>query len=255
MARRRQPFAPFVGGTLKPIPELPEAATLRALDLPFTDTELTHIRTAMALHKASRQPQLTYDGWKVIGLALNIGEVRAKQHAKGVVHSRGPYGVAIALFLNATGFAFLNKGVRWALRQIISHLDEVDAWHEGLDPNDRAHLHNPQDCWERFVADQRNPKSRSKPRPVTMQRRGYPNYLEQLIALQDACEDAERRSEILETMLLDVIGAVPSETLQRLPDDLLRRIFSKLPEPIQDVLHRRLYGPAEETATQGSQDA
>jgi hypothetical protein len=59
MPRRRHPFAPFVGGTLRVPPELPEAATLRELGLPFTEAELTHIRTAMALHKASRQPQLT----------------------------------------------------------------------------------------------------------------------------------------------------------------------------------------------------
>jgi hypothetical protein len=48
----------------------------------------------------------------VIGLALNMGEVRAKQHARG-----GPYGQVITQFLNATGFAFLNKGIRWALRE------------------------------------------------------------------------------------------------------------------------------------------
>src|SRR6516225_8363509 len=141
---------PFVGGTLTAVPELPKAATLRELGLPFTEAELTHIRTAMALHKAARQPQLTYDGWKIIGLALNIGEVRAKQHAGGVVHSRGPYGEALRDFLNATGFAFLNKGVHWALRECIQHLDEVDSWHDGLESAERAHLNNPIDVWGRF---------------------------------------------------------------------------------------------------------
>jgi hypothetical protein len=65
----------------------------------------------------------------------------------------------------------------------------------------------------------------------------------------------EGKDIVLETMLLDVIEAVPSDTLLRLPDDLLRRIFSKLPEPTQNALHARLYGQAEETATKGSQDA
>jgi hypothetical protein len=241
MARRRHPFAPFVGGTLKPVPELPEAATLRELGLPFSEAELTHIRTAMALHKASRQPQLTYDGWKVIGLALNIGEVRAKQHADGVVHSRGPYGQAIARFLNATGFAFLNKGVRWALREWIDNLDEVDAWHESLDSNDRAHLNNPIDVWDRYTTDQRDPKPRSKDRPLTRQRRGYPSLLEELQALHDSLEAAEERSAMLETTLLDVLEAVSPETLERLPDDLLRKIFARLPRPAQDALHARLF--------------
>jgi hypothetical protein len=244
MARRRHPFAPFVGGTLTltAVPPLPEATTLRELGLPFSEAELTHIRTAMALHKASRQPQLTFDGWKVIGLALNIGEVRAKQHAGGVVHSRGPYGQAIASFLNATGFAFLNKGVRWALRQWIDQLEEIDAWHEGLDPNDRAHLNNPIDVWDRYSTDQRDPKPRSRAQPVTRQRRGYPNLLEELQALSDALEASEERSNILETTLLDVLEAVPPDTLARLPDDLLRKIFARLPRSAQDALHARLFG-------------
>jgi hypothetical protein len=97
---------------------------------------------------------------------LNIGEVRAKDYAEGEVHSRGPYGQAIARFLNATGFAFLNKGVRWALRQWIDHLEEVDAWHESLDPNDRAHLNNPIDVWDRYGTDQREPRARSKAAPA-----------------------------------------------------------------------------------------
>lgn len=241
MPRRRHPFAPFVGGTLKPVPELPEAATLRELGLPFTEAELTHIRTAMALHKASRQPQLTYDGWKVIGLALNIGEVRAKQHAKGIVHSRGPYGQVIAKFLNATGFAFLNKAVRWALREWIEHLDEVDAWHESLDPNDRAHLNNPIDVWDRYRTDQRAPKPRIRERPLTKQRRGYPNLLEELQALSDALEAAEERSGMLESTLLDVLEAVPTDTLAKLPDELLRKVFARLPRQTQAALHARLF--------------
>jgi integrase len=69
------------------VPELPKAATLRELGLPFTEAELTHIRTAMALHKASRQPQLTYDGWKVIGLALNKAQICGhNSQAKPLVH-------------------------------------------------------------------------------------------------------------------------------------------------------------------------
>jgi hypothetical protein len=239
--RRRHPFAPFVGGTLTAVPELPEAATLRELGLPFTEAEFAHIRTAMALHKASRQPQLTYDGWKVIGLALKIGERRAKQQADGVVHSRGPYGQAIAGFLNATGFAFLNKGVRWALRQWIDRLDEVDPWHEGLDSNDAAHLNNPIDVWDRFCADQRDPKPRSKQRPSTIKQRDYPSVLEELQALQDALDASEERRNMLESSLVDVLEAVPPETLARLPDELLRKTFVRLPQSVQDVLHDRLF--------------
>jgi hypothetical protein len=241
VARRKRPFTPFVGSTLRPVPELPEAATLVELGLPFTDTELLHIRTAMALHKASRQPMLTWDGWKAIGLALSIGEFRAKQHADHVVTSRGPYGQAVSQFLNATGFAFINKGVRWALRQCIDHLDEVEAWRDALDPNDRAHLNNPIDVWDRYLADQRTPKSKGKAPPATRQRRGYPSLLEELEALQDALHASEQTRDMLEATLSDVLGSVSTETAARLPDALLRKVFAKLPQPVQDALHGRLY--------------
>ena len=243
MPRKRHPFAPFVGETLKSIPDLPEATTLRELGLPFTEAEFTLIRTAMALYKASRQPQLTDAGWKVIGLALNVGEVRAKQQAKGVVRSRGPYGQAVARFLNATGFAFLNKGVRWALRQRIDNLEDVDEWLDSLDPTDRAHLNNPIDVWDRYLSDQHTPKPSGKERPTTRQRKGYPNLLEELAALQDALEASEERRDMLEGTLFDVLATVPAEALGRLPDDLLRRIFARLPRQTQDALHRRLYPP------------
>ena len=245
MRRRRPftPFTPFVGGPLTAVPSLPlpEAATLRELGLPLSETELTHIRTAMALYRASRQPQLTWAGWKVIGLALNIGEVRSKQYADGEVHSRGPYGVAVRAFLNATGFAFLNKGVRWALRQCVERLDEVDPWHEALDPNDRAHLNNPQDVWDRFLEDHRKSRSRSSKALATRQRRGYPTVLEELQALQDALDAAEVRAEMLDATLDTVLTAVSPETVAKLPDELLRKIFPRLPRGLQDSLHPRLY--------------
>jgi hypothetical protein len=196
----------------------------------------------MALYKASRQPQLTYDGWKVIGLALNIGEVRAKQHARGVVHSRGPYGQVIAQFLNATGFAFLNKGVRWALRQWTERLDEVDPWHDSLLPNDRAHLNNPIDVWDRFCADQHAVKPRGeRQRPTTKQRRGYPSLLEELQAVQDALDATQEQNDMLAATMVDLLASVPAETLERLPDSLLRKIFARLPRQLQDALHARLY--------------
>jgi Asp-tRNA(Asn)/Glu-tRNA(Gln) amidotransferase C subunit len=238
----KRPFTPFTTSELMlPPSSLPEATTLRELGLPFTETELTHIRTAMALHAASRQPQLTYDGWKVIEFALNIGEVAATRHAKGVVHSRGKYGDALRKFLNATGFAFANKGMRYALREIIKHLDEVNAWHEDLIATDRAHLHNPIDVWDRFREDQAADKPRVKrQRPVTKQRRGYPSVLEELQALQDALEASEERSNMLDMTLDSVLESVPPDALKRLPDELLRKVFARLPQKEQDAPQARL---------------
>ena len=159
-----------------------------------------------------------------------------------MVHSRGKYGDALRQFLNATGFAFLNKGVRYALREIIKHLDEVDAWHEALLPTDRAHLNNPIDVWKRYREDQAKGKSRA-PRqlPVTKQRRGYPSMLEEFQAVLDALEASEARTDMLETTADGLIEGYAPEALERLPDDLLRKLFARLPQKVQDSLHKRLY--------------
>jgi hypothetical protein len=96
--------------------------------------------------------------------------------------------------------------------------------------------------WDRFRADQGAEKPRAeRQRPATKQRRGYPSVLEELQALQDALEASEERSSMLDLTLDSVIEAVPPETLARLPDDLLRKIFPKLPQKVQDALHARLY--------------
>jgi hypothetical protein len=243
--RRRQPFVPFVDGTLVPVPNLPEATTLRELGLPFTDAEFTHVRTAMALHRASRQPHLTYAGWKVIGLALAIGETRAKQHARGEVNSRGPYGVAIRQFLNATGFAFLDQTTRWALREWIRNLEEVDAWYNALRADDQIHVNHPVKVWQRFQDDNRSPvaqRSRQRSQSAnTTRRRDYPTLLEEIQALQNVLEDMERRNSDLEMMMTDLLESVSTEAIQRLPDELLRKVFAKLTRATQDLLHERLF--------------
>jgi len=51
---------------------------------------------------------------------------------------------------------------------------------------------------------------------------------------------------ILEMTLDDLLEKVPPAALERLPEDLLRRIFARLPQQSQDSLHARLF-PAKKT--------
>jgi hypothetical protein len=41
----------------------------------------------------------------------------------------------------------------------------------------------------------------------------------------------------------DLLETVTPATLERLPEDLLRRIFARLPRSVQDALHARLFPP------------
>jgi hypothetical protein len=81
-------------------------------------------------------------------------------------------------------------------------------------------------------------------RPLARQRKGHPDLLEELVALQDALEASEERRDMLETTLLEVLATVSAATFERLLDDLLRRVFARLPQPVQDTLHQRLFPPA-----------
>jgi hypothetical protein len=89
--------------------------------------------------------------------------------------------------------------------------------------------------------DQRAPRARSKVTPARRHRRDYPTFLEELQALQDALEASEERRAGLETILDDLLEEVPQGAVERLPEDLLRRIFARLPQPVQDALHARLF--------------
>ena len=46
---------------------------------------------------------------------------------------------------------------------------------------------------------------------------------------------------MLEFILLDTLANVPVDSLDKLPDELLRRVFARLPEATQTMLHGRLF--------------
>lgn len=76
--------------------------------------------------------------------------------------------------------------------------------------------------------------------PIERQRGGYPSALEELQALQDPATPP-KCVPMLDATLDAVIATVPPESLARLPDELLRKIFARLPRALQDSLHSRLF--------------
>ena len=121
MARTKRPIGQTYGVKLPTA--LPEVGKLNLAEtkLKFSTAEYADVKTAMSIYAASRKPQLYFEGWLVIGNALELAETKATKLAKGVITSRGEYGQAIEKFLRLTGFKFINKGERWALRQIMTN--------------------------------------------------------------------------------------------------------------------------------------
>jgi hypothetical protein len=59
--------------TIRPPPILPDAASVLKMGLHLTEQEVAVVRMAMAIHTASKQPKLTWTGWRHIAVALAIG--------------------------------------------------------------------------------------------------------------------------------------------------------------------------------------
>ncbi len=64
--------------------------------------------------------------------------------------------------------------------------------------------------------------------------------LDQVLALQELLDDVNLKRDELEADMVEVLDTVTPDAIERLPDDVLRRIFAKLPEAIQDSLRARL---------------
>ena len=125
-------------------PVLPDARSARAFGLPLSRQQVAAIRRGMAIHEASLQPKLTWNGWRHIALACAIGAEHLKQAAGGRTDTP-IYIRAMHQFLQGTGFAFLNKDDRTAAVRMLPCWDEIDAWRSSL-PNSRQQaLNNPRE--------------------------------------------------------------------------------------------------------------
>ncbi len=185
MPRTKRPALPGpYADSIKEPPDLPEAVTLRDSGLPLSKPEFDLVRAAMAVHAASRQPKLTWQGWKLIGAAIAVAEKHTRKLAGGQTTGKG-YNLQIAVFLRATGFAFLNKGVRWALRQCMARVESIDEWRETLSPNEREHLQNPIDVWDQFNKRDVEHPERPKIRAGSKKHREQVTLLEYCVALEE----------------------------------------------------------------------
>jgi hypothetical protein len=64
---RRKPL--IYPDSIRPPPVLPDAESVLKMGLTLTEEELAVIRMAMAIHTTSKQPKLTWTGWRHIALA------------------------------------------------------------------------------------------------------------------------------------------------------------------------------------------
>lgn len=225
-------------------PKLPEARALQQLDPPLPQALFERVQLAMAVHSAGRQPNISWEGWKMIAEANEIGEEWAEKNGKGDKSSRGPYGTSLRAFRNATGFFVLNKGTLWALRKCMAQLDEVEEWRATLSSERRSKLANPIEVWQQFEED----SSPSRPggprfRPTGKKTRAARvTMADQLQAAWDLVESERGKVDMLESVIADLAGQLTLKKAEALPRGLLRNIFPHLAADVQEALHDRLFG-------------
>jgi hypothetical protein len=202
---RRKPL--IYPDSIRPPPVLPDAESVLKMGLTLTEDELSVIRMAMAIHTASKQPKLTWTGWRHIATALDIGSKHARKAAKGRLDTPD-YRRVMTDFLRSTGFTFLNKDDRAAAVRLLERWDEIDAWRGSLPHHQQQRLNNPRETWAAYLEHRKalgDPEAKIRPTP--RKHRQFPTYPEQMQALieqvelaNERAERAERESEYFEAM-------------------------------------------------------
>jgi hypothetical protein len=181
--------------SLRQPPPLPDAAAVIDIGLDLSEDEITMVQLAMSLHSASKQPKLTWTGWKHVAVAVAIGSEHAKKKAKARDLADYQYRQLMAKFLRRTGFIFLNKNDRAAAVRMLPYWDRIDAWRTGLSPSRKAALNNPREVWRVYVDEQGDPETKPLDPHPTRRHRQFPNMIEQLEALQGALDAAEEQRD------------------------------------------------------------
>ena len=184
---------------------------------------------AMAIHTASKQPKLTWTGWRHIAVALAIGSDHAQKESDGRLDTPD-YRSVMGEFLRNTGFIFLNKDDRAAAVRLLPHWDEIEAWRSGLPRSRQQALNNPRETWAAYLEHRRelgDPAARS--RPAGRKHRQYPSLLEQYEALAEQLELANERAERAEresAYFAEMMQAVA--TRAKLDEDDIAQIRAKV---------------------------
>lgn len=207
MSRKAAGLPPVYPDTMTAPPTLPDAAALAECGLPLTKEDFDYVRAAMGMMAVARQPKLIWNGWKLVGGALALADRYAVKLAG---NSTGPaYNRFIGPFLRASGFTFLNAGVRWAARQCAVNFEAIDAWRETLSPEERSRLNNPIDVWKAFSA--RDNAEGQPQRPKLRQRgkkgdRERANLLDYVVTLEEQRDDLQATVDYLNDIIRELGG-------------------------------------------------
>ena len=225
----REPAPLIYPDSIRPPPKLPDAESVIKMGFRLTAQETTTIRMAMAIHTASKQPKLTWTGWRHIAVAVAIGAEHVKKAAGGRTDTP-LYIRAMSEFLKKTGFQFLNKDDRAAAVRMLPRWDEIDDWRSSLSRSQQQKLNNPREVWQAYVEHRRKlGDPEAKPRPTAHKHREFPSLLEQYEALEEQllmanerAEQAQRESEYFAAMADEVAKAA------RMDDDAMAEIRARV---------------------------
>jgi hypothetical protein len=118
---------------------------------PRDDVYGTTIRAAqVAWNRLKQSTRHTWDEWKTLGCALELGQQRIFAELKITrPYGRG-YQREIRAWLDTNGFADIEATTRSRLLSCMADIREIDAWRETLPETIRNQLNNPLTVWKHW---------------------------------------------------------------------------------------------------------
>jgi hypothetical protein len=130
--------------------------------------------------------------WLLIGEALVAGRERAMAEARTNKPAGKRYNLAFHAWLDAFGFADIDKADRAKLLLIVKHRDEVEAWRASLTQAQRADLNHPSAVWRAWKCPNRGQRWANEQQPKEEPARVVAGSLE-----QTAVDFDEEQAEII----------------------------------------------------------
>ena len=133
----------------------------------------------------------TWEKWLAIGRAIEVG----RREIMRLLHTNRPAGAqwsrTFGQWLEATGFAEIDKGARSRLQSCLDNLPAIEQWRQNIGLTQRLQLNHPTVVWRRWQAATQRGEDKEKPRGNG----GRPGLREEVIRLQAELDAALRRLE------------------------------------------------------------